>query len=45
FDNISPDILNGVDLIVDFEQDSRSEGKPSTIMKLEADGKFKFIRK
>ncbi|MDB5120235.1 MAG: threonylcarbamoyl-AMP synthase [Sphingobacteriales bacterium] len=45
FDDISQDILNGVDLIVDFEQDNRSEKKPSTIMKLEVDGKFKFIRK
>ncbi len=45
FDHISQDILDGVDLIVDFNQDDRSEKKPSTIMKLEADGKFKFIRK
>ena len=45
FDDISQAILDGVDLIVDFEQDDRSEKKPSTIMKLEADGKFKFIRK
>lgn len=45
FDDITQDILDGVDLIIDFEQDDRSEKKLSTIMKLEANGKFQFIRK
>lgn len=45
FDSISQVILDGVDFVVDFEQSDRTEKKPSTIMRLEADGKFKFIRK
>lgn len=45
FSDISAEILEGVDYIVDFEQDDFSEKKPSTIMKLEADGRFTFIRR
>lgn len=45
FSEISPEILEGVDYIVDFEQDDYSEKKASTIMKLEADGRFTFIRR
>ena len=45
FSEISDAILQGVDYVVDFEQDDLSEKKPSTIMKLEADGRFSFIRR
>jgi L-threonylcarbamoyladenylate synthase len=45
FSEISDDIINGVDYVVDFEQDDLSEKRPSTIMKLEADGRFSFIRR
>ncbi len=44
FGKISDEIKNGVDYIVDLEQDSVKEVKPSTIIKLEKDGEFKIIR-
>lgn len=45
FSEIDEEIINGVDYVVDFEQDDVSIKKPSTIMKLEPNGKFVFIRK
>ncbi len=45
FDDISQDIKDGVDLVIDYQQDDRSEKQPSTIMKLEPDGRFSFIRR
>jgi L-threonylcarbamoyladenylate synthase len=45
FHEISEEILAGVDLVVDWKQDETSPKKPSTIMKLETDGRFSFIRK
>jgi L-threonylcarbamoyladenylate synthase len=45
FNHISPEIINGVDYVVDLEQHDLSEKKPSTIMRLEPDGRFEFIRK
>ncbi len=45
FSEISQDIMDGVDYVVDLEQMSSEPKQPSTIMKLEADGKFVFIRK
>lgn len=45
FFEISEEILNGVDYVVDFEQDDTSQKKASTIMKLELDGRFSFIRR
>jgi L-threonylcarbamoyladenylate synthase len=45
FSEISQDIIDGVDYVVDLEQESREKKQPSTIMKLEPDGKFVFIRK
>lgn len=45
FDDIDPEILDVVDLVVDFEQENRSIKKPSTIMKLSPGGQFEFIRK
>lgn len=45
FDDISPEIIDAVDYIVDFEQENRTSKKPSTIMKLSPGGQFQFIRK
>ena len=45
FDDISPEIADAVDYVVDFEQENRSLKKPSTIMKLSPGGQFEFIRK
>lgn len=45
FSKISDEILSNVDYVVDFEQHETAEKTPSTIMKLEADGRFSFIRK
>jgi L-threonylcarbamoyladenylate synthase len=45
FDDIDPEILELVDLVVNFEQENRNIKKPSTIMKLSPGGQFEFIRK
>jgi L-threonylcarbamoyladenylate synthase len=45
FMEITDEIIQGVDYVVNLEQDNTSEKKPSTIMKLEADGRFNFIRR
>ena len=45
FDEISEEIKDAVDLVVDWEQDIRTRKKPSTIMKLGPDGQFSFIRR
>lgn len=45
FIDIDPEIIKGVDYVVELEQHDRHEKKPSTIMKLEADGRFSFIRR
>jgi L-threonylcarbamoyladenylate synthase len=45
FDEISDEIKTGVDYVVNLEQHDRSKRKASTIMKLETDGLFSFIRK
>jgi len=45
FDEISEEIKEAADLIVDWEQDLREQKKPSTIMKLAPDGQFSFIRR
>ncbi|MEJ7693667.1 L-threonylcarbamoyladenylate synthase [Daejeonella sp.] len=45
FLDISPEIINGVDYVVNWDQNVATNGKPSTIMKLEPGGKFSFIRK
>ena len=45
FDDIDPEILESVDYVVDFEQENRTQKKPSTIMKLSPGGQFEFIRK
>ncbi|HET8830415.1 MAG TPA: L-threonylcarbamoyladenylate synthase [Pelobium sp.] len=45
FSEISPEIIEGVDYVIDLEQMSSEKKQPSTIMKLEPGGKFVFIRK
>lgn len=45
FDDLDPEIIDAVDYVVNFEQESRSNKKPSTIMKLSPGGQFEFIRK
>jgi L-threonylcarbamoyladenylate synthase len=45
FSDIETTILDGVDYVVDWEQDLSSVKKPSTIMKLTANGQFSFLRK
>mgnify|MGYP003575717063 CR=1 FL=1 len=45
FDEISQEIIQGVDYVVNLEQSLSEKKKASTIMKLEPDGRFAFIRK
>lgn len=45
FDEISQDIIDAVDHVVELEQELRVIKKPSTIMKLAPGGQFSFIRK
>ena len=45
FQQISSEIIDGVDYVVTFGQHEQSSGKPSMIMKLDPSGKFEFIRK
>jgi|SRR5215217_5785553 len=45
FDEISEEIREQADYVVDWEQELRTEKKPSTIMKLAPGGQFSFIRR
>jgi L-threonylcarbamoyladenylate synthase len=45
FDEISQEIIDSVDYVVDFEQELSVVKKPSTIIKLGPSGQFEFIRK
>jgi len=45
FSQIDEAILQGVDYIVDIDQHSKEIKTPSTIMRLEPNGKFEFIRR
>ncbi|WP_158824893.1 L-threonylcarbamoyladenylate synthase [Mucilaginibacter lacusdianchii] len=45
FSQISPEIMDGVDYVVDIDQHDLSVKKPSTIMRLEPDGRFEFLRR
>lgn len=45
FDEISEQIKDVVDYIVDLEQENRTPKQPSTIVKLGTGGQFEFIRK
>ncbi|WP_113662906.1 L-threonylcarbamoyladenylate synthase [Pedobacter nanyangensis] len=45
FDEISDEIKEAVDYVVDLEQENRTPKQPSTIVKLGPGGQFEFIRK
>lgn len=45
FMQIAPEIIEGVDYVVDVDQHNLSIKKPSTIMKLDPSGLFEFLRK
>src|SRR6201996_286742 len=45
FSQIDEEIIDGVDYVVDLEQHSMEIKTPSTIMKLQPDGRFEFIRR
>lgn len=45
FGQIDPEIIDGVDYVVDLEQHSMELKKPSTIMRLQPDGRFEFLRR
>ena len=45
FDEIDEEIKEAVDYVVNLEQDSGGNKKPSTIMKLAPGGQFSFIRR
>jgi len=45
FSQIDPEIIDGVDYVVDLDQYDMEIKTPSTIMKLAPDGKFEFIRR
>ncbi|WP_423147720.1 L-threonylcarbamoyladenylate synthase [Rubrolithibacter danxiaensis] len=45
FAEIDAKILSGVDYVVNIDQDDLTEKKASTILKLEVDGSFVFIRR
>ncbi len=45
FAEIAPEIVDGVDYVVQYGQDADSDGVASIVMKLEPGGKFSFIRR
>ncbi len=45
FDEISDEIKERVDYVINLRQQENKESQPSVIVKLEMDGKIKFIRK
>ncbi|MDR0982029.1 MAG: threonylcarbamoyl-AMP synthase [Culturomica sp.] len=45
FRDISDDILNAVDYVVDYRREENGGTHPSSIIKFDADGSFKIIRK
>ncbi|PTQ99313.1 L-threonylcarbamoyladenylate synthase [Mucilaginibacter yixingensis] len=45
FSEVSDEIIQGVDYVVDLEQHDTSVKKPSTIMRLNPDGGFEFLRR
>jgi len=45
FGQIDQEIIDGVDYVIDLEQYSTELKKPSTIMRLQPDGRFEFIRR
>ncbi len=45
FDDISEEIISGVDYVVRYGQRDKGDGKSSTVMKIDPSGKFEFLRK
>jgi len=45
FSEIAQEIIDGVDYVVDLDRHDLSKKKPSTIMRIEPDGRFEFIRR
>ena len=45
FSQIDPEIIDGVDYVVNIDQHSMEIKNPSTIMRLEPNGRFEFIRR
>ncbi len=45
FSQITPEIIDGVDYVVDIDQYDMEIKNPSTIIRLDPDGKFEFIRR
>lgn len=45
FSQVDQEIIDGVDYVVDIDQHSMEIKNPSTIMRLEPDGKFEFLRR
>jgi L-threonylcarbamoyladenylate synthase len=45
FSQIASEIIDGVDYVVDLEQQNMEIKTPSTIMRLAPDGRFEFIRR
>src|ERR1700712_3085488 len=45
FGQIDQEIIDGVDYVVDLEQYDNEQKSPSTIMRLQPDGRFEFIRR
>lgn len=44
FAEISPEILEAVDYVVDYRRDDVRRAQPSTVMRLSSDGQFKILR-
>lgn len=45
FADISESIIEGVDYVVEYQQEVKGNGVSSTVMKLDPSGKFEFLRK
>lgn len=45
FGQVAQEIIDGVDYVVDLEQHDKEIKQPSTIMRLEPDGRFEFLRR
>lgn len=45
FSQVDEQIIDGVDYVVDMEQHDKEIKNPSTIMRLESDGRFEFLRR
>lgn len=45
FNQVDTEIIDGVDYVVNLEQHNTELKKPSTVMRLQPDGRFEFIRR